>query len=80
MKKLILPLITLSLLLSTSTFADSCNIPEFIKMDTKINYVAKMRNQSAKIVKIDTKACWIKVDNGMWINLNAIPWITPASN
>jgi len=76
MKNLILPLATLSLLLSTSIFADTCNIPEFIKIDSKIKYPAKMRNQSMKIVKIDTKSCWIKGDNDMWINLNAIPWIT----
>ena len=80
MKKLILPLTTLSLLLSTSTFADSCNIPEFIKIDTKIKYQAQMRNQSLTIVKIDTKACWVKGDNGMWVNLNAIPWIIPTDN
>jgi len=80
MKKLILSLTTLFLLLSTSTFADSCSIPKFIKIDAKIKYQAQMRNQSLTIVKIDTKACWVKGDNGMWINLNAIPWIIPAGN
>ena len=80
MKKLILPLTALSLFLSTYAFADSCNIPEFIKINTKIKYPAQMKNKRMTIVKIDTKACWLKGDNGMQVNLNALPWIIPAGN
>jgi hypothetical protein len=73
MRKFVLSLTMLNLLIATSAFAGSCSIPAFIKKGVKITYEAEMMSKETTIVEIDEKACWVKGDNGYWINLNAIP-------
>ena len=78
MKKIFSAIAVSYLLTSTFALAGMCSIPEFIKEGAKIKYPAKMGTQRATVVKIDKESCWVKVDNGMWINLYAIPWIISA--
>lgn len=81
MKKTILTIIVLPILLSTTAFAGSCNIPSFIKKGAIISFYAGgiMEEKNVKIVEIDTNSCWIKTDQKRysWVNLNTIVAITP---
>ena len=73
MKKLVLTITAILLLLGTSAFAGSCNIPKILK---KGNVVSSFFG-TVKIVEIDKKSCWMKVEKvkGMqgsngWVNIN----------
>jgi len=81
MKKIILTTVVMAVLLSTSAFAGSCEIPKFLKEGATIFTAAGMSAEIVKVLEIDKKACWIKVhdkDNNIyWENLNTIEKIEP---
>ena len=72
MKKLSLSLTVLFLLIGTSAFAGSCMIPKFIKKGVTINFPAGFEGMTTTIAEIDKKSCWVKGDDGVWVNLNSI--------
>ncbi len=73
MKKLVLTITAIFLLLGTPAFAGSCNIPKLMKKGNVIRTDIGV----VKIVEIDKKSCWMKVEEvermrGMsgWVNIN----------
>lgn len=80
MKKTILIIVVLSFLVSTSAFAESCNVPKFIKKGAVISFYADFMEEDVKVVEIDEKSCWIKISGQKyypWVNLNTILGVTP---
>ncbi len=80
MKKLILTISTLFFMAGTYAYAGSCEIPKFIKKGDMVNIQVDMSSnlaKNAKVLDIDKKACWIKIDHNWfqespWLNLNTI--------
>ena len=63
---------------SSSAYAE-CNVPSFLKEGAKVEVSVGMAAAKITIVEIDYKSCWIKDDNGAWLNLNTIVGITPLT-
>jgi|APSaa5957512622_1039677.scaffolds.fasta_scaffold366358_1 hypothetical protein len=81
MKKTILTIVVLFFLMSTFAFAESCNVPKFIKKGAVINFHAgDLVEKNVKVIEIDEKSCWIKISGQQyfsWVNLNTMVGVTP---
>lgn len=70
------------ILIGCAENAEACSVPSFLEVGSSYKMgISGGRPNEAKIIEIDNKSCWAKIDSGkqgvFWINLNQITVVIP---
>jgi len=60
------------LLFSSQLFADQCHVPSFLIEGQSYELSTASESVSGTVTQIDRKACWLRIDETSWLNINSL--------